>query len=99
MFYIWGLGSGRLLSNNSVATQSMVLEVSSYISKGSAQNKAIVITANQTQKWKWNNIENIKSDFFHKLIHFDSAYVSYIISPQLLTGIQIQCVYLKTTQT
>lgn len=64
--------------------------MSSYISKGSAQNKAIVITANQTQKWNWSNIENTKSDFFHKLICFDS--------PQLLTGIQIQCVYLKTIQ-
>lgn len=33
--------------------------MSSYISKGSAQNKAIVIIANQTQKWNQSNIENI----------------------------------------
>lgn len=80
MFYVQGLSSDRLLSNNSVAIQSMILEMSSYISKGSAQNKAIVITANQTQRWNWSNTENIKSDFFHKMICFDSAYVPIIFS-------------------
>lgn len=54
--------------------------MSSYISKGSAQNKAIVITANQTQKWNWSNTENTKSDFLHKMICFDCAYVPIILS-------------------
>ena len=54
--------------------------MSSYISKGSAQNKAVVITANQTQKWDWRDTENIESDFFHKMICFNSAYVPSILS-------------------
>lgn len=54
--------------------------MSSYISKGSAQNKTIVITANQTQKWNWSNTENINSDFTHKMICFDFAYLTVIFS-------------------
>lgn len=80
MFYIWGLSSDRLLSNDSVATQSMILEMSSWISKGSAQNKPIVITANQTLKRNWSITGNIKSDFFPKMIWVDSAYVSILFS-------------------
>lgn len=97
MLYVWELNSDRLLSNTSVATQSMILEMSSYISNESTQNKIIVITANQTQKQNWSNIKNIKSDFFHKMICFDSAYVP-ILSLKLLTRIQIEYVYLKIKQ-
>lgn len=57
----------------------MILEMSSYISKGSAQNKAIVIIANQTQKWNQSNTKNIVR-FSHEMICFDSAYVPIIFS-------------------